>query len=145
MPNRRPSNGSGSIPGVPCCPSISPGRTRGLDPRNRVGHIPIEARFDLHFDLKVRDHDISCQGRTARPISWATASLPWSEYHPNLEGILQGATCGVARMDKILKRRYTVMETPADLVRPPVSGAISGSRRSWRRMFEGRVRARDGV
>ena len=30
-------------------------RTRGLDLRTRVGHIPIEARFDLHFYLKVRD------------------------------------------------------------------------------------------
>src|SRR5215216_3080452 len=87
MPNGGPRNGSGSTPGARCCPSISPGRARGLDLRNRVGHIPIEARFDLYIWLMVRDHDISCQWRTAHPISWAFASLPWSEYHPYLEGI----------------------------------------------------------
>src|SRR5215207_536709 len=64
-----PRNGSGSTPGARCCPSISPGRARGLDLRNRVGHIPIEARFDLYIWLIVRDHDISCQWRTAHTPS----------------------------------------------------------------------------
>src|SRR5829696_8104094 len=52
-----------------CYPSISPDRVRGLDLRNRVGYIPIEARFDLYIWLKVRNHDISCRWRTARTPS----------------------------------------------------------------------------
>src|SRR5215208_4318120 len=116
MPNLGPRNGSGSTPGARCCPSISPGRARGLDLRNRVGYIPIEARFDLYIWLIVRDHDISCQ--------WRTAHTP---------------SRGVARRNKILKRRYTVMVAAVDLTRPPANGAINGS---WRRV---RARARGGV
>src|SRR5215216_2339176 len=139
MPNGGPRNGSGSTPGARCCPSISPGRARGLDLRNRVGHIPIEARFDLYIWLMVRDHDISCQWRTAhtpsRGLSQAfrggVSSLPRRNR--------QGATRGVARRNKILKRRYTVMVAAVDLTRPPANGAINGS---WRRV---RARARGGV
>ena len=80
------------------------------------------------------------------PISWAIASLLWSEYHPYLKGMRQGATRRVARRYKTLKRRYTAIEAAAELARSPANGAINGSGRSWwRHVFEGRARARGGV
>ena len=76
--------------------------------------------------------------------AWRLSILGW--YHPYLKGMRQGATRRVARRYKTLKRRYTAIEAAAELARSPANGAINGSGRSWwRRVFEGRARARGGA
>jgi hypothetical protein len=85
-------------------------------------------------------------GGLRAPISWTIASLPWREYHLHSEGIRRGATRGVARRDKALKGRFTVMEAAAGLARPQANCAIDGSGRYWwRHVFGGRARAPGGV